>query len=374
MDSELLTEFKAFRTSFDERLGDFKKQLDSVRAEMLRPDGGGGGRHENKSIGELFVESGIAHDFTKSWGKNSQTAFEITASLFPRSTKTLIESPAVGYAIPGILTFQREPGIVKPPQRRIRVRDLIPFSPTTLSGIEFLKEKSFVNAASPIEEGYEKQQSEILFDIDSAPIKCIAHWIPATRQILDDSPQLTAFIDTRLLDLLADVEDYELLLGDGTGQHLLGLLPQATATVGTYTTVGDTRIDTLNNVITELEDNEYMVDAAILHPSDWRRMLKIKTDAGGANTGEYILGGPVGSAEARLWELPIARTTAMPKGKYLVGQFRGSVSGYDRMTSRIDISNSHSDYFIKNKIAIRAEERIGIAVRVPAAFRYGSFV
>lgn len=372
--TELLNELKAYRASQDEKLEIFRKQLDAVRAEMLRPDGGGHGRQEHKSIGQLFCESGIGPRFAKDWGQNQQAAFEYEGSLFPRSTKTLVESVALGWATPGILMFEREPGIVKPPQRRVRVRDLIPFTPTTLSGVEYLKEKSFVNAASPQEEGYSKGESEILFEICSTPVQCLAHWIPAARQVLDDLPQLQTYIDTRLLDLLADVEDYELLRGDGTGQHLLGLLPQATVTVGTYVEGGDTHIDTINNAITELEDNDYIVDGIVLHPSDWRRMLKIKTDAGGANTGEYILGGPVGNAAARLWDVPIARTTAMPRGKYLVGQFRGAVQGYDRMRSRIDLSTSHASFFIQNRVAIRAEERVGIAVRIPAAFRYGSFV
>ncbi len=349
-----------------------RAMVDSIKSQLDNPDFSGGSLREEKSIGELFCESGTPGLLHKDWNaKNAGMRFERT--LFPRSVKTLIEEVSLGWATPGVLTFQREPGIIKPPQRRIRVRDLIPFSTTTSSGVEFLKENVFTNAASPQEEGYAKGESALTFTIDHAYVQTIAHWIPATRQVLEDMPVLQSYINTRLLDGLADVEDYELLCGDNTSQHLNGLLTQATDVVGTYATASDTFIDQINNAITELEDDNYQADALILNPADWRKILKIKENVNGANTGAYVLGGPVGNAAPRLWDLPISRTPVMPQGAFLVGQFRGSVMGYDRMQSQIDVSNSHSDYFTKNKVAIRAEERITIAVFRPAAFRHGLF-
>jgi HK97 family phage major capsid protein len=358
-------------TETKEGLTNLRTIIDQMRAEMLRPTPGTpGGGPEQKSLGQKFIELDAVKEFARSWRKG-YVPMDLDGPFFER--KTLIDSSALGYSTPGILSAERVGGITKPPVRRLRVRDLIPWGTTGSSAIEFLKENAFTNAASPQTEGQDKGESALTFTIDHAHVQTIATWIPASRQALDDLAQLQAYVETRLLDGLADIEDYELLSGDGTGVHLKGLAVHATAVVGTYATASDTYIDKVNNAITELEDAEYVADGLVLHPADWRKMQKVKTDDGGANTGLYILGGPAGNPGLRLWDLPVARTTAMPKGNFLVGQFQGSAQGFDRMMSRIDISTEHDDYFVKNKIAIRAEERIALAVFRPAAFRYGTF-
>jgi hypothetical protein len=46
---------------------------------------------------------------------------------------------------------------------------------------------------------------------------------------------------------------------------------------------------------------------------------------------------------------------------------------YDRWAPRVEIATEHADYFIKNMVAILAEERIGLAVKQAAALTYGDF-
>lgn len=362
-----------------EQLTGLKSQVEQLRAEVLRAGPGSeASQPQIKTFGQLFAESPQREQFNKHWLQGStglqfpeRTFFE--RSNFAPALKTLITSSDVGSSTPGILIPERVPGIIKPNVRRVRVRDLIPFTTTKNNAIEYLKENAFTNAASPQTEGSAKAESALTFTIAYANVQTLAHWIPATRQILDDLAVLQSYIDTRLLDGLADTEDYELLRGDGTGVHLLGLMPQATAVVGTYADAGDTKIDKINNALAELEVAEFIADGLVVNPADWRAMQKIKDDAGGANTGMYVLGGPGSNPKPMVWDLPVVRTTAMAVGNFLVGQFTGSVQGYDRMQSQIDISNSHGTFFIENKVAIRAEERITLAVFRPGAFRRGTY-
>ena len=143
--------------------------------------------------------------------------------------KISFSSRAVGSSTPGILVPERMPGIVKPGVRRLRVRDLMPRFPTSNNAVEFVKENAFTNAASPTAETISKPESALTFAIDSATVKTIATWIPAAKQVLDDFAALQSYINQRLLEGLMDIEDYELVGGDGTGQHISGLTTEATA-------------------------------------------------------------------------------------------------------------------------------------------------
>jgi HK97 family phage major capsid protein len=60
-------------------------------------------------------------------------------------------------------------------------------------------------------------------------VTTIAHYVLATKQILDDVPQLQSYIDGRLRYGLMYVEEGQLLNGGGTGTDLNGINTQATA-------------------------------------------------------------------------------------------------------------------------------------------------
>jgi HK97 family phage major capsid protein len=63
----------------------------------------------------------------------------------------------------------------------------------------------------------------------------------------------------------------------------------------------------------------------------------------------------------------------MPVGQYLVGAFDRAATLIDREAARIDLSNSDRDNFVTNRITIRCEERVGLAVHSSAALVRGTF-
>ena len=90
-----------------------------------------------------------------------------------------------------------------------------------------MAESSYTNSASPQIESLAKSESSLTFTIGSEKVQCLAHFIPATRQVLDDFTQLQSYLDVRLIEGLRDKEDQQLLTGSGTNQDLNGLTLQA---------------------------------------------------------------------------------------------------------------------------------------------------
>jgi HK97 family phage major capsid protein len=65
-------------------------------------------------------------------------------------------------------------------------------------------------------------------------------------------------------------------------------------------------------------------------------------------------------------------TTAMEQGEFLVGA-GAAAQIFDREGVVVELSTEHADYFSKRLVAIRAFERLALAVYRPESFVYGQF-
>jgi HK97 family phage major capsid protein len=139
--------------------------------------------------------------------------------------------------------FRPDPVLIQ--RRRLFVRDLVSPGSTISNAVTYPKQTVRDLNAGVVSEGVRKPQSSISFDIVSSPVRTIAHWTKAARQILDDAPQLQSTINSELTYGLSLAEEQEMLFGDGTGQHLLGAVTQSTAYETGRNVGGDTKFDTL---------------------------------------------------------------------------------------------------------------------------------
>ncbi|MBB4002639.1 phage major capsid protein [Aurantimonas endophytica] len=265
--------------------------------------------------------------------------------------------------VPGM----RVPGIVEPFEREMTIRDLLPQARTTSGSIEWPRETGFTNNAAPVAETTPKPYSDLTFDMVTTPVRTIAHMFKASRQILDDTPALLAYIDRRGTNGLKRVEENQLLFGNGTGQNLLGIVPQATAFDPQFASSDETAIDRLLQAISQAEDSDIPVTGIVLNKRDWRRIIGIK-DAGG----NYISpDSPFQITRPNLWNLPIVATNAMPVGQFLTGAFSEGAAIFDRMDVEVMVSSENADDFEKNLISVRIEERLALATFRPDAFITG---
>ena len=262
---------------------------------------------------------------------------------------------------------QQVPGILTPGLRRLTVRDLLAQGRITSNALEYVRENVFTNAAAPVAEGTLKPESNITFTKETANVKTIAHWMQASRQIMDDAPALQSYINSRMMYGLALVEENQMLNGDGTGDNLLGLNTVGTDYETDLNADGDNGADILAHAIYQVSLSEFEADGIILNPRDWHRIALLK-DA----NGNYILGGPQAFASKVLWGLPVVSTTAQAAGSFTVGAFGLASQVWDRMDATIEISNQDRDNFVKNMLTILCEERLALAHYRPAAIVTGS--
>jgi HK97 family phage major capsid protein len=268
----------------------------------------------------------------------------------------------------------RRTGIVFAPQRRLTIRNLFPNLPTSSNLVEFTSELSYTNNAgpqgggsSPVEtEGQLKNESGMAFALSSAKVSTIAHWIPASRQILSDAPQLQAHVENRLLYGLKLKEEDEFLNGAGTNGDLSGLIVNATAFNRGST--GLTSLDAVALGLAQLIGSEYEPSGIVLNPADWwsSKFMLAKN-----SYGEYLLGNPGSMAEPRLWGLPVVVTNSMPSGNFLVLDAPRVGFIADREEASVRIFEQHADYAVRNLVAILCEERVTIVVQLGAAMIYG---
>ena len=362
---------KEFMQRSEERQKKWDTRLLEVEQKMTQSPHGlslvGGGFRPGE-LAELLMKSDGLSAFQN--GTSRSVEITVPSKLF----KTAILN-ATGTSQP-LVAPDRLAGIVNGPQRRFTIRDLFPGIPTNSNLVEYCQEQVFTNAAgpqggasspaAPYGEGEIKNESAMSFTLANTPVITLAHWIPASRQVLSDAPALQQHVENRLLYGLKLEEENELLNGTGVNGTLNGLIQNASPFDRGAT--GQTSLDSVALGIAQLIGSEYEPSGIVLNPADWwssKFMLAKNT------YGEYLLGSPGDMAEPRLWGLPVVVTNTMPAGNFLVmdAQRVGYIA--DREDAVVRIAEQHADFFVRNMVVILVEERLAIVVQLGAAMVYG---
>lgn len=335
--------------------GELQAQLLEVQQKLARRG------TEEKVQAQTLGEMVITNDQFKAWIESGGMKSAQSGYVLPIKA-ALTSIPTTNTTTIGVAPdFQ--PGIIGIPMRRMTVRDLITGGRTGSNLIQYVKETGFTNNAAPVSETTLKPESSITYTLMQSAVVTIAHWIKASKQILDDFAQLQSMIDGRLRYGLQFVEETQLLKGSGVGNNLNGIYTQATAYVAPITVPAPTKIDTVRLMLLQAELALYPATGIVLHPSDWAAIELTKETTGG-----YIFSNPQSLATPALWGRPVVATPAMTVDTALVGAFRLGAQVFDREDSNVVISSEDQDNFVKNMVSIRNEERLGLAVYRPEAF------
>lgn len=345
----------------------FEKADSKLKELELKGQRPNGGAEEAKSLGEMFTSSEVGVMLKSEQGLGRKVEIE----------KKDITSGAASAG--ALVRPDRDSRVFQNPNRQLRIRDLIPTVPTSSNAVEVMRENVFTNNAAPqAGELAAKAKSEITYELLTYPVRTIAHYVHASRQVLSDAPMLQSLINNRLTYGLDLESDDQLLLGDGTGQNLTGILVDPDVSdigeIASGTTAAElpaAMIDHIRAAVTECQVNEYYnINGLVMNPVDFATLETAK-----ATDGHYILVpfAATNSQTTTIWRVPVVITNAIPVGQFILGDWQMGAVIYDRESVSVAVSEQHSDNFTKNAVTIRGEERFTLAIPLPKAFAKGSF-
>ncbi|ECI5182665.1 phage major capsid protein [Salmonella enterica subsp. enterica] len=314
-------------------------------------------KHIVETVGQQVISAEALKTFSASVEGGKRVSIPVNAALISSGVAE------------GVVEPQRLPGIDTAPRQRLFIRDLIAPGRTSSPAIFWVQQTGFTNKAAVVPENTQKPYSDIAFATKITPVTTIAHMFKASKQILDDFAQLQSTVDAEMRYGLKYVEEQEILFGDGTGVHLHGIVPQASAFSAEFRVEQQNGIDDLRLAMLQAQLARFPASGHVLHFIDWAKIELTKD-----TLGRYILANPSGLTGPTLWGLPVVATEAAAfKGKFLTGAFNAGAQIFDREDANVVISTENADDFEKNMISIRCEERLALAVKRPEAFIYGSF-
>jgi HK97 family phage major capsid protein len=196
------------------------------------------------------------------------------------------------------------------------------------------------------------------YEIVQAGVKTIAVWMPITRQILADAPQLESEIDSFEREDLELALEEEIISGTG-GTHFTGLENTPGITPQAFDT--DLLTTTRKARTTAMVVGRAKSNAFLLNPYDWETLDLTRN----ATAGNFYFGGPMVMGMEQLWGLPVIQSEVIPKATGYTGNLK-LIRLWDREQATRRITDSHSDFFTHNLIAILTELRAAMGVKRPA--------
>ena len=357
-----------------------KCQETEDRMKLLRDLGGGitpsekelvqGGKGFN--LGKAFVE----HEQFKAWLKSVKVGDSLMDSDVPASPpigfKTLLTGASDTSA--GAFVQTDYTGIYEPLGRApLSILNLVARGTTGSDLVEFVRQTAKITQAANVQEANvatysgatgeisgSKPEATMTFEQATQAVNSIAAWIPATRRAIADAGQLMSLINTDLQDDLKENLEYEMVDGSGAGAHFYGI--QHTPNVLTYAWNTDV-LRTTREAITYLRVTGRTIPTAwLMNPADWED-IDLEQDS----NNRYYFGGPTQLGVKTLWGVPVVECEHVDEGTAILGNFRKAML-WDREAATIRVSEHHSDYFIRNMIAVLGELRCAFAVIRPTAF------
>ncbi len=253
------------------------------------------------------------------------------------------------------------------PSRKVHVRSLLPVGTISQGLFTFPLETGGEGAPANQTQGSAKAQVDFDITMTNAPAQVIAGYVRISRQMLDDVPAMTSFLQQRLLEKYLVAEDAQLLFGSGSGVNLQGITGVASAFSGAATV----DVEQLVQAIAQVEASNYSATGILINPTDWANIINTKN----TNAAYSLPGATVVTTDGQLSiaGIPVFKSTAITADKFLVGDWSMGAQIMQRDGISVQFSEFDGNNFIENMITVRVEARIAFPIYYAGAFVYGDF-
>jgi HK97 family phage major capsid protein len=204
------------------------------------------------------------------------------------------------------------------------------------------------NAAKKVQELTAKPQSELDTEEVTQPLDTYAHWLPCSKQVLDDVTGLRALLDGLLVQGLLDKTDAQIYTDMTTAGRYTAFSPTG-AIVG----------DNVARIVTALLTKGATSVKVAMNPLTMLGMMLAK-----ASTAGTYLGLPPGI------QATMVASASVAENKLLAWSDTGTVWANREGVSVV--AGLNSDDFVKNKVTLLAEHRGAVLTLDPAHVYFGN--
>jgi HK97 family phage major capsid protein len=337
---------------------ELQARLSEVEQKLLRVGRGGGTAHssDDSPYASFVSKPDLLRPLIQQPGKASLTTKASVRSL----AKAIVslqpgDSPATGFPTPA----GRLPDIYGLPAPNTRLLEVLPSVPFASNSLEYPSLDPSYSAAADYQlvEGDAKPESHPEFDLSTTPIVTIAHFVRASKQVLEDAPILQVWLERLMRYGVLGRVVHQLINGSGINKRLTGLLTVATPAVVS----SPYAVDAIGEAAVALEVAGWQPSLVILHPEDAFAIVSERT-----STGEYVAGGWAAQNRQAFWNLQRVTTPSMPAGQAIVMD-ANAVLILDREQPTVLVSTQDADNFTRNLVTLLGEVRLGMAILVPQA-------
>ena len=354
-DEMLKSEISNLANKFNERLDQMevanKKNLEAKANENLTFKGG-----LMKQINDGAIENIVK-------GNSRSASFEVKADM-------TVGADFTGEVIPA----DRVPGYKFDPTRPVHIRQLIPQGSTSSDVIRFVKESGYSNGAATAAEGSTLAQSDFDFTASDSNVRKIGTYFRISEEMLADTPQLTSYISARAPEKLLNVEDTQILTGNGSAPNLSGIITDAAdfdvSSGGAFyqSVESANEFDVLVASLNQLALSNYQASYILLHPTDFHKILLLKD-----SQNNYLKDQVYSGLQPNFMGVPVIINNAISAGSFLCGNFNVGSQLWIRDNVNVEFFREDGTNVRDGFVTVRVSERIALTNYLPNAFVNGSF-